>query len=381
MQSITIIGSGLAGYTLARELRKLDKETLLTIISRDAGDFYSKPMLSTALAQGKDAKTLVMTTAEKMAEQLKAKIRPHTKVTALDTVKQKLTIDNGDVVSYDRLILALGADPIRIAFSGDANDDVLSVNDLDDYAHFRAKLSDNVKRVAIVGAGLIGCEFANDLLSQDYQVDVIGLGETPLDRLIPVEAGEALKTALADAGVHWHLGTTIEELNKDKSGYRVVLQNGESFDCDLVISAIGLRSHTELAKQAGLEINRGIVVDSLLQSSAKNIYALGDCAEVVGQVLPYVMPIMHGARALAKTLTGEPTDVVYPVMPVIVKSTLHPVVVAGMIYGNEIDWNIIKMDDGIKAIAFNIEEKMIGFCLTGEIVNKEKQALLKELQL
>jgi len=380
MSSVTIIGSGLAGYTLAREFRKLDKETPLTLVSRDAGDFYSKPMLSTALAHGKDAGSLVMTPASKMAEQLNLKVISRTKVIAINTDKQECILDNGDIISYDRLVLALGADPVRIHFSGNASEDVLSVNDIDDYARFRVKLANKVKRVAIVGAGLIGCEFANDLLSQDYQVDVIGSGETPLARLIPVEAGEALKTALADAGVHWHLGTTIEELNKGKSGYRVVLQNGESFDCDLVISAIGLRSHTELAKQAGLAINRGIVVDTLLQSSVENIYALGDCAEVAGQVLPYVMPIMHGARALAKTLLGEPTEVVYPVMPVIVKTTLHPIVVAGKTQGDGIDWSVFDMGDGVKAIALNSEDEMVGFCLTGETANKEKQVLLKELK-
>ncbi len=380
MSNITIIGSGLAAYTLIREFRKLDKETPLTLISSDAADFYSKPMLSTALAQGKDVNSLVITPAEKMAEQLKLKMIANTTVTGIDTAEKTCTLDTGDMVSYDRLVLTLGADPIRIPFQGNANDDVLSVNNLDDYARFRAKLAANVKRVAIVGAGLIGCEFANDLLSQGYQVNIIGLGATPLDTLIPAAAGRALQSALQQAGVTWHLGTTIKTFNSHNKNYSVVLENGDCFDCDLMLSAIGLQSKTEFAKQAGLKVSRGVVVDATLQSSNQSIYALGDCAEVEGQILPYVMPIMHGARALAKTLAGEPTKVVYPVMPVIIKTTLHPIVVAGNTRGNEVSWQMESVEDGVKAIAVNTAGKMTGFCLTGKTANKEKQSLLAGLK-
>ena len=376
---ITIIGSGLAGYTLAREFRTLDKDRSVTLISSDAADFYSKPMLSTALAQGKDAKTLVMTPAVKMAEQLDIEVIANTTVNAINPENKTCALDSGRIVEYDQLVLALGADPIRIDFTGNANDDVMSVNTIDDYAQFREKLNDGVKRIAIVGAGLIGCEFANDLLSQNYHVDVIGLGATPLRTLIPAVAGESLQKALADAGVSWHLGTTIKELKKHKGSYQIALENGDSIDCDLVVSAIGLRAKLELAKKTGLTVNRGIVVDATLQSSTELIYALGDCAEVAGQVLPYVMPIMHGARALAKTLAGEVTSVVYPVMPVIIKTTLHPIVVAGITQGDGLTWQSEKVAEGIKAVAVNNAGEMVGFCLTGAEANKEKQALLKEL--
>jgi len=385
MSSITIIGSGLAGYTFAREFRKLDKDTSLTLITSDAADFYSKPMLSTALAQGKTAETLVMTPAKKMAEQLSINIIANVTVTSINPENKSCTLkseDKEEEINYDRLILALGADPIRIPFTGNANDDVISVNDLADYAKFRERLNNRVKRIAIVGAGLIGCEFTNDLLSQSYQVDVIGLGETPLDTLIPAEAGKTLKNALADAGVEWHLGTTIKTLNKQGNVFQIELENGHSFAADLVLSAIGLRARTELAKQAGVAVNKGIVVDATLQSSDQAIYALGDCAEVEGQVLPYVMPIMHGARALAKTLASdanESTAVAYPIMPVVVKTTLHPIVIAGFTSGDDISWQTEHLDDGVKMIAGNKVGKSVGFCLAGATANKEKQSLLKEL--
>lgn len=380
MSGLIIVGSGLAGYTLAREFRKLDKETAVTLISRDAADSYSKPMLSTALAQGKDARTLVMTPMAKMAEQLGLNIISHTSVKQIDTQAKQCYLSDGKTVDYERLVLALGADPIRIPFEGDANDEVLSINDIDDYARFRARLTDKVKRVAIVGAGLIGCEFASDLLSQGYQVDVIGLGGTPLDTLIPAAAGRALQTALEQAGVNWHLGTTVETLYKNDTGYHLTLENSTELECDLVLSAIGLRPRTELAAAAGLQTQRGIVVNDMLQSSDVSIYALGDCAEVDGQVLPYIMPIMQGARALAKTLAGEPTKVVYPVMPVVIKTTRHPVVVAGIMSGEGVELTCEQIADGLKLIATNAQGSITGFCLTGAEANKEKQNLVAQMK-
>ena len=380
MSSLIVIGSGLAGYTLIREFRKLDKETSVTLISGDAADFYSKPMLSTALAQAKDAQSLIMTPAEKMAVQLDIHILANTRVTEIDKENKHCVLDTGEVIEYEKLVLALGADPIRIAFDGDANDDVLSINNIDDYAVFRQKLDTDVKRIAIIGAGLIGCEFANDLISQDYQVDVIGLGETPLDTLIPADAGNSLLAALQKEGVVWHLETTVDSFNHLNSGYEVNLKNGVSFNADLVISAIGLRAKTNLAKNAGLEINRGIVVSKHLQTNDEAIYAIGDCAEVDGEVLPYVMPIMHGARALAKTLCVEPTEVVYPIMPVIVKTTKHPILVAGQIYGDGVNLHAETVDSGVKIVAIDSNDKVMGFCLAGTEANKEKQALLAKMK-
>ena len=379
MSTLAIVGSGLAGYTLAREFRKIDKETSVTLISQDSADFYSKPMLSTALAQGKDAQSLVMTPAEKMSSQLNIKLHANTQVMEINRQNRQCVFTDGKAVDYEKLVLAVGAEPIRIPFEGNASDDMLSINHLDDYALFRKKLTDKVKRVAIVGAGLIGCEFANDLASQGIKVDVIGLGETPLDTLIPAEAGKNLQAALEQQGVVWHLETTIDQLDRAEKGYKITLKNGDSFTADLVLSAIGLRSNIALAKAAELTCNRGIVVNDLMQTNDEFIYALGDCAEINGQVLPYVMPIMHSARALAKTITGEPTSVSYPIMPVIVKTSQHPVVLAGSLTGEGINTKTIAIEQGVKLEAIDLDGKLVGFCLVGEAANKEKQALLAKL--
>jgi rubredoxin-NAD+ reductase len=159
MHPITIIGTGLAGYTVARELRKLDKDYPLRIISADDGGFYSKPTLSNAFLENRALDNLVITPATKMATQVKAEILTHTRVTKLDPQQHAIYVDDKRL-EYSQLVLALGAKPIRLAFAGDAADQVLSVNNLNDYLCFRAALQ-GAKRVAIMGAGLIGCEFAN----------------------------------------------------------------------------------------------------------------------------------------------------------------------------------------------------------------------------
>ena len=192
---VVIVGSGLAGYTVAREFRKLDKLTPLVVLSRDAAGFYSKPMLSNALAGQKTAATLVMKPAEKMAAELAALVRGGISVLRIDTATQQIELAGGETLAYRDLVLALGADPIRLPLQGDAAEAVLSVNDLDDYARFAERL-EGVTRVAILGAGLIGCEFANDLLARGIAPTVIDVADRPLSRLLPEAASLMLRERL-----------------------------------------------------------------------------------------------------------------------------------------------------------------------------------------
>ena len=154
MQAITIIGSGLAGYTLAREIRKLDKEIPIRIITADNGVFYSKPMLSNALAKNQTAAQLAMNTAVEMAEKNNLQIVNNCHVEKIDSNNKNIITSEGNY-EYSNLVIATGANPIRIPVAGDGADDILSVNSLDDYATFREQLGSK-KSVAILGAGLIG---------------------------------------------------------------------------------------------------------------------------------------------------------------------------------------------------------------------------------
>ncbi|HHM04919.1 MAG TPA: FAD-dependent oxidoreductase [Gammaproteobacteria bacterium] len=375
-QPIVIIGTGLAGYTLARELRKLDRQTPLVLLSKDDGASYSKPMLSAALAQGKTPADLTLAKAASMAEQLAADIRPHTVVTGIDPAGHRVRLGEG-VLEYRQLVLAVGASPIRLPLAGDAAGEVFSVNNLADYSRFRA-MADPARRVAVIGAGLIGCEFANDLAAVGKEVVVIAPEATPLGRLLPPQAGAALQQGLAEAGVQWRLGATVEAVNRRADGLRLRLSDGQTLETDGVLAAVGLCPDTRLAEQAGLAVARGVAVNRELRSSDPDIFALGDCAEVAGLVLPFVMPIMHAARALAKTLAGQPTPVTYPAMPVVVKTPAHPVVVTPPPAGAPGSWQVERRPEGVRARYLGPDGALLGFALTGALV-AEKQALTREL--
>lgn len=376
MKPIVVLGSGLAGYTLVRELRKLDRDAEITLISRDGGDYYSKPMLSNALAQGKSAGALLITAAAEMSGQLGITLLRHTEVLGIDRERRELQTGAG-TVAYGRLVLALGADPIRLPLQGDADDAAVSVNDLEDYAKFRAALA-AAKRVAIIGGGLIGCEFANDLAVAGYAVTVIDPTAYPLSGLMPQAAGEQLLAPLAALGVTWRFGVAVKALDRDTSGYALTLTDESVLHVDVVLSAVGLRPRIELARNAGLAVNRGIVVDAQLRGSDADIYALGDCAEIGGRTLPYVLPIMHAARTLAQVLAGKDARVEFPAMPVVVKTPAHPVTVLPVARDAQGEWRVLAEGRGIKMGFFDARNQLRGFALTGAHVG-ERGEMVKQV--
>ena len=333
MKPIIIVGSGLAGYTLARELRKLDKTVSLLIITADDGGFYSKPMLSNAFAQGKDAAQLVTQSTTQMAAQLGATIMTGTRVTAIDTANRKIETGAG-AFEYAKLVLAVGAQPIRLPLQGDAADLVISVNHVSDYALFRNRLAQAPagagSRVTILGAGLIGCEFADDLAGAGHKVTLVDPNPLPLAALAPAALSRRLHAGLAGRGVALRLGTTAARIDQGADGLRVTLADGGTIETDVVLSAVGLRPDLRLAQAAQLTTGRGVAIDVYGQTSAPDVYALGDCAEYTHhedgskRTLPYIAPLMTAARAIARTLAGQATPIELKAAPVIVKTPSYP---------------------------------------------------------
>jgi rubredoxin-NAD+ reductase len=219
----------------------------------------------------------------------------------------------------------------------------LSVNDIDDYHAFRNALAaaGPQARVAIIGGGLIGSEFANDLAIGGYHVCVVDPAPWLIGNLVTQEDGAALKAALAGMGVDCYLGDVANNIERTGAGtYRIALRSGTVLEADLILCAVGLRPRTDLAQQAGLGVARGILVDEMGRTSDPDIYALGDCAayasaakpEIAGgapRALPYIMPIMTAAKAIAATLAGQPTPIRFGPMPVRVKTPALPLTIAG----------------------------------------------------
>ncbi|BBF78047.1 rubredoxin reductase RubB [Acinetobacter ursingii] len=383
MHPIVIIGSGMAGYTLAREFRKLNPDHELLMICADDAVNYAKPTLSNALVGNKAPEQIQLGDAEKMSTQLNMQIQTHTWVKEIHADRHELVTEKDgqqQIQPYSKLVLAVGANPIRLAIAGDGSDDIHVVNSLIDYRAFRENLAKcNDKRVVILGAGLIGCEFANDLQNTDHDVTVIDLSPRPLGRLLPAHVAEAFQQSLEQSGIRFVLSTTVEKVTKINDGqdYAVTLANGQTLVADIVLSAIGLQPNISLAKTAEIQTSRGVITNSLLETNQTDIFAIGDCAEVNGTLLPYVMPIMQQARALAKTLTGQTTSVHYPAMPVAVKTPAAPLTVLPAPLDVDVNWETEELEDGMLAKASDAEGTLRGFVLLGPTAAKQRLTLTK----
>ncbi len=248
---------------------------------------------------------------------------------------------------------------------------------MQDYELLRHSLTGK-KRITILGSGFVGCEFANTLLNAGYAVDIVAPARYPLEQLLPEAVGLVLKQGLADKGARWYLQDVVTEVVDQGKDYQVTLASNTTFSTDLILSTIGLRPNVELAETAGLDFNRGIQVNRHLQTSADDIYALGDCAEVEGLVLQFVAPLLQSSRALAKTLAGETTPVNYPAMPIVLKTPACPLTLLPPPANCDGEWEITGDDINLKAVFVDEQQRLRGFALTGTAVT-EKTALSKSI--
>lgn len=370
---LTIIGSGMAGLGLLRQLRAQDPARPMTLITADSGDDYSKPLLSTGFAKRLPPQRLAARSALAVAEDLGAVVRTHTRVEAIDPVERTLTIGS-ETLPWSELVLATGAAPVRpFRVPDGVADRVFSVNDLDDYRAFHAALEalGRPARVAIIGLGLVGCEFANDLAAGGHAVELVAPEPAPLPRLLPEPLGRALGEAFREAGMVLHTGRQLETLGTDGACVGLALDDGASLSADLVLVATGLRPRTALAESTGLTVSEaGIHTDRHLATSAPGIHALGDAACVDGINAMYVQPLLASARALARTLTGSPTAVTYGPWPVLVKTPLLPVVALPPARPPS-RWRLEGEGGDLTALAEDEDGRLIGFALTGRCVRRK----------
>lgn len=380
-QDIIIVGTGIAGAATAREVRKLDSDVSITFITADDGTMYSKPMLSNAMALKKTLNSLAQKSALDFAAEIKGTVHTHTRVVAIDRAAKSVTVEGSDgraVIGYGRLVLATGATPRTYAVEGSAAAPLFVVNDLGDYTQWRESLKPDA-RVLIIGAGLIGSEFANDLGIAGHRVSVVDPAPWPLGRLLPEAMGHAMAGALSGVGIDLHMGRSVSRMVPGADdGWVAHFDNGKMMHFDIALLAIGLIPNIALAIDAGLDVGQGVKVDLFMRTSDTNIFAIGDVAETQAGVLPYILPVMTEARALAKTLTGQDTPVHLPALPVSVKTPAMPCVVCPPKPGALGEWVVEGQGTDFKAIFVGEDGAPLGFALSGAQVSA-RQTMAKNM--
>ncbi|WP_434670141.1 NADH:flavorubredoxin reductase NorW [Klebsiella sp. B345] len=371
---IVIIGSGFAARQLVKNIRKQDAQVPLTLIAADSMDEYNKPDLSHVISRGQSADDLTLQTAGEFAEQYNLRLFPHTWVSDIDAGNQLVKSQDREW-RYDKLVLATGAAPFIPPVPG--RELMLTLNSQREYGAANSQLRD-ARRVLIVGGGLIGCELAMDFCRAGKAVTVVDNSASVLSALMPPEASSRLQHRLADMGVHLMLKTQLEGLEKTADGIRVTVDRQRSVTVDAVVAAAGLRPETALARRAGLEVNRGVMVDSHLRSSHPAIFALGDCAEINGKVLPFLQPILLSAMCLSKNLLGQSGALTLPPMLVKVKTPDLPLHLAGATQRDDLTWNIVAAKDGLVARGVDADNQLRAFVVSEDRM-KDAFALLKQL--
>ncbi|MCG7782110.1 NADH:flavorubredoxin reductase NorW [Lelliottia amnigena] len=371
---IVIIGSGFAARQLVKNIRKQDATVPLTLIAADSMDEYNKPDLSHVISLSQRANDLTRQTAGEFAEQFNLRLFPYTWVTDIDAAAHCVKAKDKQW-HYNKLVLATGASAFVPPIEG--HELMLTLNSQQEYQACETTLRD-ARRVMIVGGGLIGTELAMDFCRAGKYVTLVDHAASILSVLMPAEVSSRLQHRLTDMGVHHLLKSQLQSLTKTDTGIRATLDRNRSVEVDVVIAATGLRPETALARRAGAETHRGVKVDSYLQTTQPDIYALGDCAEINGQVLPFLQPIQIGAMVLAKNLLGISTPLKLPAMLVKVKTPELPLHLAGETQRQDLKWQITLEPQGMVARGMDDDGQLRAFVVSEDRM-KEAFALLKSL--
>ena len=304
---IVVLGAGMAGWEVASAIRQQMPRHDVTLISQCTGDVYPKPQLSAAVAKGATPEDLITSSGELRADDLGVRLMSRTRVLGIDRDRKRVLTPRGGV-PYAQLVLAVGAHQPKPPISGDAVGDVMQVNDLASYKKLRDQVDAcSPASIVILGGGLIGCEFAEDLSRGGHPVSVIDQAEGPISRILPEPVSQMLSTSLTRNGINLKMQCTVSSVDRsteDAARLEVHCSDGGRLQADAVVSALGLRPNIGIASDAGLDVNRGIRVNDELRTSDPSIFAIGDCAEHRGKLLPYVRPLREQAPIIAAQIAG-----------------------------------------------------------------------------
>jgi rubredoxin-NAD+ reductase len=348
-EGVVIVGAGRAGWAVAQALREADALLPITVLSACNGDVYDKPMISVAVARGLAPEAMARESAAQAAARLNVRLRCGTQAVAIEPRARRLRTTRG-TLRYRQLVLAHGAESVLPPML--PAQQVWRINDLAAYQKLRAALQGGPQRLAIVGAGLVGCELANDLALAGHAITLLDTQPLPLAAQLPAAAGQRLLKAWQDLPIGFMGGVQVQAMVAGAvTRWALQLADGRRVDADQVIAATGLRAPTRLARSAGLAFDTaagGIAVDALTDAtSVPGIYALGDCVAVNGRASRYIEPIARQARGIAAAILGRPAPAAAGSAPVLrVKTSAMPitVTVSGTDSATPADWQTTQDD-------------------------------------
>jgi len=306
--SVAIVGAGAAGNSVAEELRHLGFEGDITLIDHDVQAPYDRPNLSKDYLAGKAPEEWIPLHPRPYYEQLGVELLLGRRVTSLDPTGKRLTLDDATTRHFGAIVLAMGAEPVRLSLSGDNGPTVRYLRTLEDSRAIIAATAD-ARRAAVLGASFIGLEVAASLRARNLEVHVVAPSQRPLERVLGPEFGDFVRALHERHGVIFHLGRTAAGVAPGA----VLLQGGERIAADFVVAGVGVRPVTALAAKAGLHVENGVVVNAYLETAAPGVFAVGDCArwpdprgEGLVRIEHWVVAQRQG-QAVARVIVGDRT--------------------------------------------------------------------------
>ena len=303
MQRYVIVGNGVAGVTAAQSIVRTDPAAEVHIFGEEPYPYYQRPRLWEFLAGEIEQQTLYFRSIEWYAAK-GIQVHLGAQVTALDSAEHRLTLADGGSIHYDRLLLATGAQPFVPPLAGADKDGVFTLRTLDDARAMKAYASE-VRSAVVIGCGLLGLETARALLSLGLDVSLIESAPHLLPRQLDAEGAQVLQARLEVMGLHFLTDGATEAILGNRHAMGVRLEDGRVVEGELVLISTGIRSRVELAREAGLEVNRGLIVDEQLRTSTADVYAAGDVAEFEGIVYGIIPAATEQAHVAAANMVAD----------------------------------------------------------------------------
>jgi 3-phenylpropionate/trans-cinnamate dioxygenase ferredoxin reductase subunit len=309
-QTFIIVGASLAGAKAAEELRTQGFDGRVLLLGSEPERPYERPPLTKDYLRGESPREKAYVHEEGFYAEQRIELLTSATVTAIDPAASRVTLDDGRELGFDRLLLTMGAEPRRIPVAGADLNGVYYLRTLADCDVLRERL-DAGGRVVVVGAGWIGGEFAASARQRGLEVTVIDPLALPNERIFGSEIGSFYRDVHVQHGIELVLGEEVESFEGDGTVVRVRTAGGRMFDCDFAVVGIGVAPRVELAFDAGLELDNGILVDEKLQTSMPNVFAAGDVANAWHPFFKQRIRVEHWANALnqgpaaARAMLGE----------------------------------------------------------------------------